>query len=101
MRGGSYTPAPEDIQIEAVRRQKRKEYDVYLRKFQYHEALDAALKVSITPGARAVCNYIRADVWWHCAYIACSADTACGSGRIHVGRASPARCPTHRALWPL
>lgn len=43
-RGANYVPQPEDYSVEIEKKQALRPYDVYLKKFQYGKALDAALK---------------------------------------------------------
>ena len=54
LRGGSYkyfirgqqsAPSEEDYKVEHVRKQRLRAYDVFLKKFQYQDALNAALEV--------------------------------------------------------
>eukprot|EP00124_Ichthyophonus_hoferi_P003221 Ihof_evm3s267 gene=Ihof_evmTU3s267 len=43
VRGKSHKPHADDFTVEAVRKKKLKPYDVFLKKFEYTNALDAAL----------------------------------------------------------
>ena len=47
VRGRNHTPAQDDAVVEHTRKERLQPYDKFLKKFQYHNALDAALTVSV------------------------------------------------------
>ena len=47
MRGKNTQASKEDFRVEHERKQRLKEYENYLKKFQYKYALDAALRVRL------------------------------------------------------
>lgn len=50
MRGHHHVPSPEDFEAQPVgKKVKLKAYDKFLKKFQYHDALDCALATQIAP----------------------------------------------------
>ena len=42
VRGSHHKPAEDDFKVDVFKKQKLKDYDQYLKKFQYRDALDAA-----------------------------------------------------------
>jgi hypothetical protein len=45
VRGQHEAASSDDYKVEHVRKQQLKPYDAFLKKFQYHDALNAALEV--------------------------------------------------------
>jgi U3 small nucleolar RNA-associated protein 15 len=45
VRGQHEAASSDDYKVEHVRKQQLKPYDTFLKKFQYHDALNAALEV--------------------------------------------------------
>jgi U3 small nucleolar RNA-associated protein 15 len=48
IRGQDSVASDADYKIEHIRKQRLRPYDVFLKKFQYHDALNAALEVSVS-----------------------------------------------------
>ena len=47
IRGQHETAAADDYKVEHIRKQQLRPYDAFLKKFQYHDALNAALEVGL------------------------------------------------------
>lgn len=88
MRGQHYAPMVEDYKVAEERKQRLQPYDTMLKKFRYHDALDAALEVC------RVCLIFC----WACCYNGYAADEAfCGGGEC-AGRACAAVWAAHRPV---
>jgi U3 small nucleolar RNA-associated protein 15 len=59
VRGQDELPSQDDFKIEHVRKQQLRPYDAFLKKFQYHDALNAALEVHLQCGANCLSFFFR------------------------------------------
>ena len=62
IRGKNHTPAQDDAIVEHAHKQRLQAYDKFLKKFQYHNALDAALEVSWP--SFPLSFFLAADLLW-------------------------------------